>query len=159
MSKVVVVGYGNPLRSDDSLGWHATEQLQKLVTDDSVEFVECQQLGPELADKISNAERVIFIDASTNGVAGSMHCEKVVPAAPKSASMTHHMDPAALLACAQTLYRKTPEAMLVTVTGECFGYGKNLSQPVANSLPGVVHHVHELIMEKCGAHKAEMAHA
>ncbi|HWR35303.1 MAG TPA: hydrogenase maturation protease [Clostridia bacterium] len=157
MSKVIVIGYGNPLRSDDSFGWRATEELQKLISNNEVEFIECQQLGPELAEKISHTELVIFIDASTNGVAGTISCRNIEAAEPKSGSLTHHMDPSTLLTCALTLYKQCPEALMVTVTGECFGYGKNLSQPVAKSLPGIVHHLHEVVAQKCGM--AEVAHA
>jgi hypothetical protein len=38
--------------------------------------------------------------------------------------------------------------MLMTVTGECFGYGSQLSTEVTKALPGVVHHMKELIEEK-----------
>jgi hydrogenase maturation protease len=151
MSKIMVIGYGNPLRSDDSFGWRATEELQHAISMKGVEFVECQQLAPELAQKIAEKDLVIFIDADSNGVAGQIHCYPVRPAKPGNNSvMTHHLDPCALLSLANELYNRVPEAMVVSVTGECFGYGKQLSTPVASSLPGVVRHLTHVIEEHAG---------
>ena len=47
--------------------------------------------------------------------------------------------------------------MLLTVTGECFGYGTQLSAEVAKALPGVVHHIEEIIEET--VHPKQKAHA
>ncbi len=157
MSRILVIGYGNPLRSDDGFGWRATEELQQSISAKEVEFVECQQLAPELAQKISEKDLVIFIDADSNGVAGQVHCYPVRAEDKKDKNpvMTHHLDPCALLALSSELYGRAPEALVVSVTGECFGYGKQLSQPVASSLPGVVRHLVTVIEEKSG----ELVHA
>ena len=158
MSRIMVVGFGNPLRSDDGFGWRATEELQQIIPGKDVEFVECQQLAPELAQKIAEKELVIFIDADSNGVAGEVHCYPVsAPKKDATVTMTHHLDPCALLGLARQLYGKVPEALVVSVTGECFGYGKQLSEPVASSLPGVVRHLATVIHEKSRSH--ELVHA
>lgn len=156
MSKVLVIGYGNPLRSDDSFGLRAVEALEKELNGKDVEFVECHQLTPELAERIAKAERVIFVDSSTDGIAGSVHCQRIGPprGKKKSDAIVHHVDPAQLLGLSDSLYHKVPEAMLVTVTGECFGYGTQLTTHVANALPGVVHHLKELVEEKCAGELA-----
>jgi len=151
MAKILVVGYGNPLRGDDSFGHRAVEQLKQEVKGREVEFVDCQQLTPELAEKVSNAELVLFVDADMDGVAGSIHSRRIEATAGKNSdSLVHHLDPCALLGLSHTLYGRAPESMLMTVTGECFGYGTQLSPEVSKALPGVVHHMKELIQEKCG---------
>ncbi len=153
MSKVLVIGFGNPLRSDDSFGLRAVDKLKEEVKEHDVEFIECQQLTPELAEKVSQAELVLFVDADMDGVAGSIHCRQIAPPRGKQPeAIVHHLDPCALLGLANTLYKKVPEAMLLTVTGECFGYGTQLSFEVSKALPGVVHHMKELIEEKTFAH-------
>jgi hydrogenase maturation protease len=148
MAKIVVIGFGNPLRSDDSFGWKATEELQAIVTEKDVEFIECQQLAPEFAEKISKASLAIFIDADSNGVAGAVHCYPIYPKSCEADSITHHLDPCTLVTLAEKLYGRAPEALVVSVTGECFGFGKTLSEPVASSLPGVVRHLADVIHEK-----------
>lgn len=158
MAKILVIGYGNPLRSDDSFGLRAVEQLKHDITGQEVELVECQQLTPELAERIAKAELALFVDADTDGVSGTMHCRRIQPKRDQSSdAIVHHLDPAGLLGLTQALYKKAPEAMLLTVTGECFGFGRQLSSEVAKALPGVVHHIEEIIEEH--VHPKKMAHA
>lgn len=150
MSKILVIGYGNPLRGDDSFGHRAVEQLKEEVKDREVEFVDCQQLTPELAEQVSKADLVLFVDADMDGVAGSIHSRRIEASAGKNTdSLVHHLDPCGLLGLSHAIYGKAPESMLMTVTGECFGYGSQLSTEVNKALPGVVHHMKELIEEKC----------
>jgi hydrogenase maturation protease len=150
MAKILVIGYGNPLRGDDSFGHRAVEALKSEVRGSEVEFVDCQQLTPELAEQVSKADLVLFVDADMDGVAGTIHSHRIEPSGGKQIdSLVHHLDPCALLALSKALYKKAPESMLMTVTGECFGYGSQLSTEVKKALPGVVHHMKELIEEKC----------
>lgn len=158
MVRILVVGYGNPLRSDDSFGLRAVEQLKKDIKGQEVELIECQQLTPELAERVAKVDLALFVDADTNGVSGTMHTRSVVPKRDQnSETLMHHLDPAGLLGLTEALYKKVPKAMLLTVTGECFGYGTQLSAEVAKALPGVVHHIEEIIEETM--HPRQMAHA
>ena len=158
MAKILVIGYGNPLRSDDGFGQCAVEQLKKHIKGQEVELVECQQLTPELAERISKVDLALFVDADTDGVSGTMHSRFIQPRRDQnSETLMHHLDPAGLLGLTETLYKKSPKAMLLTVTGECFGYGRELSAEVAKALPGVVHHIEEIIEET--VHPKQMARA
>jgi hydrogenase maturation protease len=158
MAKILVIGYGNPLRSDDGFGLRAVEQLKKDIKGQEVDLVECQQLTPELAERVAKTDLVLFVDADTDGVSGTMHTRRIkASAGQNSDALLHHLDPAGLLGLTQALYKKSPEAMLLTVTGECFGFGKQLSAEVAKALPGVVHHIEEIIEEH--VHPKKMAHA
>lgn len=145
MSKVLVIGFGNSLRSDDSLGPQAVHELREQLTNTEVEYLECHQLNLELSQPIAEAELVIFVDASMDGISGEIRYEPVKPALDPGPAMSHHVDPSTLLAAAQQLYGKSPEAIVATVTGECFGYGRDLSPEVATAMHGVVHHLKELI--------------
>ena len=158
MARILVVGYGNPLRSDDSFGLRAVEQLKKDIKGQEVELIECQQLTPELAECLSKVDLALFVDADTDGVSGMTHTRAVTAHRdPNSEPMMHHLDPAGLLGLTEALYKKTPKAMLLTVTGECFGYGTQLSAEVAKALPGVVHHIEEIVEETL--HPRQMARA
>ncbi len=151
MAKVLVIGFGNPLRSDDSFGIQAVEKLKETVRSTDIEFIECQQLTPELAEQISRSELALFVDADMDGVAGSIHSRRILPKQRLGGeTLVHHLDPSTLLGLSERIYHRFPEAMLMTVTGECFGYGSQLSPEVAKALPGVVEHMRELIVEKCG---------
>ena len=158
MAKILVIGYGNPLRSDDCFGLRAVELLKKELKGQEVELIKSQQLTPELAERVAKVDLVLFVDADTDGVSGTTHTRRIYPtSAQTSNAMMHHLDPSGLLGLAKALYQKAPEAMLLTVTGECFGYGTQLSTEVAKALPGVVHHIEEIIEET--VHPKKMAHA
>ncbi len=150
MAKVLVIGFGNPLRSDDSFGIQAVEKLKQCVNGSEIEFIECQQLTPELAEQVSRVDLALFVDADMDGIAGTIHSHRVLPSnRPAGETLVHHLDPSTLLGLSQRIFHRAPEAMLMTVTGECFGYGSQLSSEVAKALPGVVKHMRELIVEKC----------
>jgi hydrogenase maturation protease len=135
----LVVGYGNPLRQDDGLGWHVAEQLGA-VPDAGRQVIVCHQLTPELAEPISRADRVVFVDARRGRVAGRVAC-RVVASAVTGAALSHHLMPGALLALAHALYGACPPAWVVTVDGAMFGHGPDLSPAVAAAIPTVLRHV------------------
>jgi Ni,Fe-hydrogenase maturation factor len=62
--------------------------------------------------------------------------------------MSHHVDPAVLVATAKQLYGKAPDAISATVTGECFGFGRELTPEVETAMHGVVQHLKEVISER-----------
>jgi hypothetical protein len=50
--QVLIVGYGNPLRGDDGLGWRAAERLRTVIQDAGVEILALHQLTPELMETL-----------------------------------------------------------------------------------------------------------
>jgi hypothetical protein len=47
----------------------------------------------------------------------------------------HHVTPAELLAAAETLYGRHPEAILFSVSAKYLGIGERLSRPLLSTLP------------------------
>jgi hydrogenase maturation protease len=136
MARVLVLGYGNPLRSDDGLGWRIAVELFRANASRDVLVLPCHQLTPDLAETASLAETVIFVDCSHKGEPGKIHCEEVRSQS-GPASFTHDLSPAALLDLAAELFGVCPRAYLFTVCGECFDPGENLSPSVSNCIPGL----------------------
>jgi hydrogenase maturation protease len=139
--RLLVIGFGNPLRSDDGLGWRIAERLAAEWPE--AEVITCQQLTPELAEPISRAARVAFVDAAADGAPGRLHEQRLLPAAVAPASFTHHLSPNALLALSEKIYGLLPEAALFTVTGESFDYGQTLSPAVEAALPGLIRRIRD----------------
>jgi len=129
MPKLLILGYGNPLRGDDGAGRAAADALQAIVRDPNVDVLSLHQLTPELMVKISVADRVIFIDASASGRPGRYQRIPLHPA-PQCASFTHHATPEALLSGARALYGRAPEAVLYLIPGQNFEPADTLSAPV-----------------------------
>lgn len=136
--RLMIIGYGNPLRGDDGLGWQAARRLADEVRD-GVDVIACHQLMPELAEPLSRADRAVFIDAAPPGdPPGTIVMGSVQPRPADPGAFTHHLDPAGLLELARSLYGQAPPAELITVAGQQFGFSEQLSPPVQAALENIV---------------------
>jgi hydrogenase maturation protease len=144
MARVLIVGFGNPLRCDDGVGWHVAQRLSGELSRTDVQVVARQQLAPEIADFASRAERVLFVDAARSGKPGSLLCRKVTPADPPE-TYSHELSPAAVLKMAEELYGRCPPAFLLTTAGENFETGDAMSAAVCSAIPILLERIKEFI--------------
>ncbi len=107
----LVIGYGNPLRQDDGMGWRAAELLERKFSSGAVEVVQCHQLTPELAAKVVNASLVVFLDAACDQDPGAVSSAPV--RAEGHVTWSHRLSPAQLLSLSQQLGSPAPPAVLV----------------------------------------------
>jgi hydrogenase maturation protease len=145
MPRILIVGYGNPIRGDDALGWRAAERLRELVTGPDVEILTLHQLAPEMMELLSQVDLAIFIDAAVGPEPGAVLERRIEPRPSGSASFTHRATPEALLWAARALYGRAAEGHMVTVTGADFSYSMDLSPAVEAHLEEVVSAVLHLI--------------
>jgi hydrogenase maturation protease len=150
MARTLIIGYGNTLRSDDALGWRAAEQIAASQAGGSVEVQLHHQLGPELAQPLSEVDLAIFIDAGCQGTPGQVSCQQVEPS-DASSSFTHHFNPGLLLAMAKHLFGRYPRTFIISVIGESFACGETLSPAVQRALPAVQRLVADLLAAKQAA--------
>ena len=143
-SKTLVIGYGNPDRQDDGVGWHILRNLAQRVgesiPDDPGASIEVEselvdlmfilQIYPELAETISHYERVCFVDAHTADIPEKISWIELSPEYEKS-PLTHHMSPKTVLSISATIYDRIPEAVLVSVRGFHFEFERELSPKTA----------------------------
>ena len=141
MNKALIIGYGNPLRSDDGFGWQAGRLLAQALADQGAKIITCHQLTPELAEPLSQSSRAVFIDADAQGTPGEIHHRAVRPQVPASSTFTHSCTPSGLLASAERLYGHRPQAVVITVSAQSFAFGDTLSPVVSAALPEVVDQV------------------
>ena len=146
MPRILILGYGNPFRSDDGLGWHVAVQLFRCTSSPEIEVLPCLQLSPELAEPISRAECALFIDSARQGTPGEFQCRQIEPIA-GAASFTHELSPPVLLGIARELYGAYPEAFVRTICGESFAAGESLSPAVEAHIPDLKARVRALIAE------------
>ena len=130
MARILVVGYGNPMRSDDGLGWQIAVELFRTNRSPDVEVLPCHQLTPELAPVVSRADAVVFVDCEQGGSPGEICCREVrsesIPV-----SFTHHLTPGALLALSCELFGACPRAWLLSIQGQEYSPGESFSPEVA----------------------------
>jgi hydrogenase maturation protease len=143
MSRILIVAYGNPDRSDDGLAWEAAEELTETVASPDVEVITRHQLTPELADDLGGKDVAIFINAARTGEPGDLTCAPVV--AESENIYAHQLSPAGVLALAQELDGIAPKAFSISLCGQCFDPGGNLSARVESVLPSVIALVEQLV--------------
>ncbi|PJF35508.1 MAG: hypothetical protein CUN49_10210 [Candidatus Thermofonsia Clade 1 bacterium] len=142
----LVIGIGNTLRGDDGVGVAVAQSLAEQHSAPDLQVIACQQLTPELAALISQAEQVIFVDASLNLPVGKVQVQPLDAAAEQACS-AHHTAPSALLGLAKALYGAQPRSALVAIGAQAFGFSEQLSAPVAQALPQALHLVMGLLSE------------
>lgn len=155
MPRILMVAYGNPLRSDDGLAWRAADQLEGKFSPAEVEILRLHQLAPEQAETASHFECVIFIDAAHTHTdnrrqsrPGDVRIDPIRPGDAGSAEpprLFHAISPEAVLALAARLYKATPTAFSATVTGENFSHGEFLSPAVAAAMPTLTGSIEALV--------------
>jgi hydrogenase maturation protease len=106
----LVIGYGNRLRGDDGVGWEVASRLAAAVPSEAAHILTVHQLTPELAELVSEADLVIFIDASHVGEPGTWRCDHVKPRCASGNSLGHHFDVAGLLAYSEAVFNATSRA-------------------------------------------------
>jgi len=136
MARILIIGIGNPLRSDDGLGWRVAQELSGELGRDDVRVVAAQQLTPEMSEMASRAELVLFLDAAQSGEPGTLQCSEIGPAAPPGRH-SHDLSPAGVLKLAQELYGRCPRSYLLTIAAESFADGDTLSASVAAAVPAL----------------------
>jgi hydrogenase maturation protease len=144
---ILIIGYGNPLRGDDGVGWRVVEALEGLVPEGAT--IAVHQLMPELAEPISRAEVVVFVDAAAEGKPGEVNSFALGEDAgcqPALQSIGSHLTtPDALLAMARELFGRCPPAYMVTIAEESFELSEALSPAVEAAVPKAVAQIVRLV--------------
>ena len=149
MSKILVIGYGNPLRADDGVGCHGARQIaHHLRGDERVEVIPCHELEPETAKKVAAAEFVIFIDATKEGEPGTITETTVSADTTFDGKFHEKMTPASLLAAATKIHGNCPPAIQFHMTGWCFEMGEHMSAIVTERFATLVKRIEKSIRER-----------
>ena len=150
MKKLLIIGYGNPDREDDGVAWHILRALTRKLGLDSPESYENEfpespwidfafhlQLTPEMAEDISAYEYVCFVDAHTGNIPEPVRLVNVESEF-QASPFTHHLTPQSLLSMCETIYRRKPDAALLSVLGHRFLFSRELSEETAALVPEAV---------------------
>lgn len=139
--RIVVLGLGNLIRSDDGVGIHAIRQLigDSRVPEDVV-LLDGGTLGLELLPAIENATHLLAIDAVNTGAAAGtvvsfdMSEMEPLPGTPS----VHQIGFADLLAVLRLLEKFPQQMILLGVQPQETGWGIRLSNAVQAALPELV---------------------
>jgi hydrogenase maturation protease len=121
--KTLVIGFGNTLRGDDSVGPLVAEQVEAWNLPE-VRALSVHQLTPELAAEIARAKVVYFVDACVGRSQASI---EPIDAIEELSRIDHLWNPSVLLQLAQTLYDAEPIAYQILIPAIQFDYGTVVS--------------------------------
>lgn len=134
LKPVLIFAYGNPSRGDDALAPLLLEKIQSLPDSllNSVECISDFQLQIEHALDLKQRDLVLFMDAS------SINQQPVeltqIDALNDYSYTTHAMSPQAVMQVYRNIEHVPPPCFLLSLQGENFELGENLSQKAIQSL-------------------------
>lgn len=131
----LVIGYGNTLRRDDGVGVEVALAVAAMNLP-GVNVIARHQLVPELAEPISQADTVIFVDADV--AATGRPGLRPIEAAPAGQTFAHAANPRSLLALSREVFGGNPIAWSLAVPVEDFSFGFGLSPRSEKALDAAV---------------------
>jgi hydrogenase maturation protease len=159
-SKLIVLGIGNTLMSDDGVGIHAVRNLQhawadSAFADEHIEILDGGTLGFLLIDRVSDAHGLVIIDAANLGTAaGSVRVidnegiERYLEENPSSS--VHEVGLIDLLQMMSLNDSQPRLRALVGIQPGLVDWGTDMSPPVAASMPAVRAAVENILVDWMG---------
>lgn len=138
---MLVIGYGNVLRHDDGVGPRVADAVEALHLP-GVRTLVCQQLSPEYAEAVAQAQMVIFVDAAVDAPT-EVQLRKL-EAGESTQLMAHAADPRTMLALARDVFGHAPEAWWLTIPAVKLGFGEDLSPEAQRGLERAVEEIKRL---------------
>lgn len=130
-AKIVVIGYGNTLRSDDGFGPAVAERLQSSVADPRVRVLSRQLLTVELVADLEPADLCVLVDAVTQGHVGAITVREIAPEPTEPATLGHELSAASLIGLTRQICGRAPVCILVSTVAQNMDLGETLSDDVA----------------------------
>lgn len=144
----VVIGLGNPILTDDSVGMHVARCLRAQLDGQgelpSTAIIEAHTGGLDLMEVMVGYDRAIIVDAMVTGVCppGSVRIFADGPAllCTRNAHSTHNASLEVALEAGRDLGLQLPEKIIVigVEAGDVETFGQGLTAPVAASVSHVV---------------------
>ena len=146
ITNTTIIGLGNPILSDDSVGIKAARQLAEVLKDrEDVEVVEVYAGGLRLMDALVGHGRAVIIDAMQTGAPAGTVRRFSISELPKTRNLasSHDVDLPTALETGRTLGLQMPEE--ITIFGiearEVEQFGESLSEEVQRALGEVADRV------------------
>ena len=137
MSKITVLGVGNPIMADDGVGLVLLERLHELRPDPRIEFVDGATGGMELIPVVQDCDRLLILDAVASPEPGRvLHLMgDQLPRLLSSKLSPHQVGLLDVLSAARLLGREPSVIEVVGVTPESVELALGLSPVVEAAIP------------------------
>jgi hydrogenase maturation protease len=150
---VLLVGYGNPLRTDDGAGPAVAERVaaDPRAGRLGIDARTAHQLTPELAVDAASMSLLVLVDAAEGMAPGEIASRQVEPSGGADPAMTHHIEPESLLGLARWLFGAAPPAVIVSIGVRSLEVGEGLTPEVAAAVEQAAAIVVGIVEEHRGA--------
>jgi hydrogenase maturation protease len=129
------------------VGCCAAELLAAELPAASAQVLNCQQLVPEMAQAVSRAKLVIFIDADLQLPAGQVVRWSVGASEDAVKTFPHSLSPQGIVQLARQLFSRAPQAWVYSVGAADFNCGDHLSPKLQKALPKLVRDVAQSVRQ------------
>ena len=140
--KIIVLGIGNELLSDEGIGIHVVKEIQqKNIFPPEIEVMEGGTDGFGLINIITDADRLIVIDSIKGGsVPGTLYKFDIedAPATPDLFKTSVHQIGILEVINLSSLIGKTPQTTVIGVEPKAITAGMELSDEVKAKIPRVI---------------------
>ena len=148
---MLIVGCGNPQRKDDGIGPYIVGRLAEIRKDRrQIRFLTCHQLGTELLEAFKDADCVIVVDAAAEPIEAGWGLTEIAPDLDTFSFTVHFIHPAYLLALMDSIYHKRPQMWVLSVQGDDFGFGEELT---ADALDRAEEIISRISLSDCGRNR------
>jgi hydrogenase maturation protease len=151
-NQILIIAYGNRLRGDDGVGPAAGDVVRSWQLP-GVNVLTVRQLLPELIEEMTDAARILFVDAAINPRDRPFAISVVEPGKSRR-PWSHYHTPANLLALLSDLEDRTPEAWLLTISAISFDHGEQLTEIALDNVRTAVAWIHNWLAEQTGTKRA-----
>ena len=147
--KILVIGYGNPGRSDDGLGPELASRLEAMAIP-GVTVEADYQLSIEHAAMAAQYDVVVFADADR--ACKDLFCFRPVAAKHVVEFTSHSMPPEEILHIAQSCFGVSPEGFILGMRAEVLEpFAEGLSPSAKKALEAALEHLLGFIQERIGS--------
>lgn len=150
MNKTTIIGLGNPILSDDSVGIHAARRLNNVQeVRDVAEVQEVYAGGLRLLDVLAGYRRAIIIDAMQTGAAPGTVRRFGISDLLKTRNLasSHDADLPTALEAGKALGMKLPEEVVIIgiEAEDVVNFGEKLTPAVERGLEEAIRLIREII--------------
>ena len=147
-TRLLVIGLGNLLRSDDGVGVHLARALAREAWPAGVRILDAGTPGLALLDLFQDADRVLILDAGDSGDPPATFCvftpDEVRKARESAPLSVHQADLLGVLRLGEALSMAVP-VTLFTVQPQSLEPGTELSPVLAEAFPSLLACIRTLI--------------
>ncbi|MDY6952982.1 MAG: HyaD/HybD family hydrogenase maturation endopeptidase [Thermodesulfobacteriota bacterium] len=150
----MILGVGNVLLSDEGVGVHVANRLMEMEMPPGVEVIEGGTHGFRLMNIVTEADRLVVVDAVKGGASpGSIYRFDIkdAPSYPSAFKTSVHQIGILEVIHLSELVGRIPETTIIGVEPKSLAMGLELSSEVAEKLPKVIEMVLKEVETSCSA--------